>query len=392
MGFKLADLFVQFSVQGLDAVTKALDTVEKNLKGIEAQTQKVADAARSGFGAAAAALTGFVTAGVAMSTTGQVMQFQLERLSRIVAGLFGPEIRKVTDLLARFTSWLEQLSNAQKANLAVWLEAAAAALAFVVIVPRVVAGIGAVIAAVNGLTAAITAGEIVSGLAAILPVIGAIAAAATVFFAQTETGRGIVSGLWNTLKGLWEMISNALAPALQTLGSVFAQLGEWISRAVDVASEWANALLEQGAAALDAVIALISVLMDLLSPFVDGFLALARVLVSVVVPAIKLVTFILQGLAAALKTVDAWLRSILGLPARKDFTVKTTEDRGTLAPRVGGPESLADTYTRIAQATRLGSGQTDAEKAQSSLDKLVENTGQTNKILDAAQPIMARGR
>jgi len=63
------------------------------------------------------ALGGMVRQGIAASNVGQVLSFQMERLSRAIAGLFGPEIRKVIDLIGQFNTWLRQLTDQQRENI-----------------------------------------------------------------------------------------------------------------------------------------------------------------------------------------------------------------------------------------------------------------------------------
>src|SRR5258708_7902114 len=107
---KIADLFVLFSPKGVETVQTALNAVQGQLDKAQKTMSAVGNAATASFGVAAAAVTGLATAGLAMSVQGQVMQFQMERLSRTVGGVFGPEIQKLIGFIERLTSWIDHLS------------------------------------------------------------------------------------------------------------------------------------------------------------------------------------------------------------------------------------------------------------------------------------------
>jgi hypothetical protein len=70
----------------------------------------------------AAVMGGLVTQGLALSAQGQVMTARFQELSLTVAGLFGPEIRAVSQWIQDLTTWIRGLSDEQKDSIVWWLK------------------------------------------------------------------------------------------------------------------------------------------------------------------------------------------------------------------------------------------------------------------------------
>ncbi|MCC6421626.1 MAG: hypothetical protein IT429_25685 [Gemmataceae bacterium] len=205
--------------------TKGLD---RDLKGLQGTLQQVAQGVQHlgtltvvslGF-QAARAVEGYVRAGLGASAVGQTLQLQFQQLNAVVAGLFGPELRKLVEVVGQVVEKLRSLTDAQRENVARWVMAGAAALTVVAIAPRVISAIGGVITSMYSLA---TATGIASG--GILPLLGGIATAVVALGAGTEVGRQGFLGLWESarplLTQLWEVVEQ-LGTAFEPVAA-FAQ-------------------------------------------------------------------------------------------------------------------------------------------------------------------------
>jgi uncharacterized phage infection (PIP) family protein YhgE len=67
LSFNLADLFVQFSVKGAEALNKTFEQIQGHLQKIQSGANAVASAMDTAFGRARTTLVGLVTAGIASS-------------------------------------------------------------------------------------------------------------------------------------------------------------------------------------------------------------------------------------------------------------------------------------------------------------------------------------
>ena len=393
---KIADLFVQFSVQGTEAVKTALDAVKVRLDAVQKSVDAVGALATRAMAAGSVAIGGFVTAGIAASGVGQMLAFNMAVLSRTIAGLFGPEIRKAIDLIRSITIYIQSLSETQKANIAKWIEGAFAALTVLTLMPRVVAGINLVIVALKALTLAQTA----TGWGAIITGIGLILAALAAFLTATDSGRemlGQMTKAFEPLLALGQKLFSALTPVFAAIGSVlktiisvvvgivtalapmvalwarvmalFVQIGAlilnvllaptrvlWaligavfkllepiigaVMQIADAFGEVLDAVMEVFGVLTDAFAELFAALADLLDPVKDIFMDLARLLVDLIVPLIK-------QFAAYIRQAAADLRALLGLPKRSD---RGEGGRGALPPPVGGPEDIGNVFARMQAA------------------------------------------
>lgn len=250
--------------------------------------QRMSDHITVALGAGVAVVGNFVRQGLAAGVMGQVLSFQMERLALTMSGLFRPTIQKVIDGVSQLVNWINSLSNEQKANIAHWLEGAAAAAAVGVILPRIIAGIRGVAVAVVALGEAIAAGELATGIGAILPIIGLIAQAVTLIAVGTETGRSALGQLWETIKGvgkafadIWEKsgmpqfleaAGRALAVVLNTvtkLASSFANLFSRMMPNIDFGKIFETGLKSVVMLA-EAISAVVSGIMELIGAVWEG--------------------------------------------------------------------------------------------------------------------------
>jgi phage-related protein len=487
-GQALADLFVQFSLQGQQALQQALTGIRQDvtklhdglnafgqaatagftsaarllsplaplisrldvalldaqgsLATLQRGFQGVADAARIGFGVVVGSVGGFVTAGLHASALGEVFSFQLEKLSRTIAGVFRPELQKVVDLVTQFANWLNNLSQAQKASIAHFLEGAAAALGMALILPRIVAGVQALVGAVSTLTAALSAGLAVTGIGPVIQALGLLLSLFAGLLAGTAAGRSALSGLWQALQPLakafgelwqaiqpvFESLSKAAAAFVQALAPVLAAV-------VRVAAAVAGALAPVFAAlagVLEPALKLLGGLLELLAPILEavaglasavgqlgaalaevfggllgGLLDLLRSLFEALRPVVDflftVVKYVLDAIGSAIKAVAGLIRGTIGF-VKELFGIKTpppeekehrTGRRDALERRLGGMESIAGIYDRLAAAAIGGTAGfsargTPEEQAAEHLADIRRTSAKTADALSNARPLMAR--
>jgi hypothetical protein len=390
-GGNLANLIVQITSKGFDDLKTSLADIQTavgavvlaiNKLGVQMQeslkrpvqeatqaTDKlkeswgaVGSTINFALGAAQGVILGFVRSGLNASAMGQIFQLQMERLSLTIAGLFGPEIRKVMELVNRFTSWIQGLSQAQKENIVRWVEGAAAALAVGLVLPRVLAGVMALGAGIKALGAAITGSLASTGIGALLPLIGLVVQAMTAWLVGTEKGRSMLAQLWETLQKLSEAFSR-LGKALH-LDEMFAAFNDYLADSARLALATANAINQLAEA------------MGLLSKEQQKAQK----------PTQAQTFFDTLTLGPARRAAVGAARE-LGLLAPE----KTGEEkkRDMLLPRAGGFESLEATYQRIARAS-VGALSPE-EKAANNLEEINRQLAQgINVNVNNPRPEIAR--
>lgn len=244
---RLASLFVEFAAKGVSGVQQALAGVQQQIQNVAAGATAFGQVAEAAFGRAKIALVGVVTAGIAASSTGQVLHFQMEQLSRTVAGLFSPELLKLSQLLRTVTDWFRNLSDAQREMVARFALGGAAALAVATVLPRLVVGLGAAVAAIRAVTTAMVAFNVSTG--GIVVAIGAIIAA----FAAVGAGAQVVEGGLGKLFSSLQPIFEALSSVFQTLVTAFEPVLAVASKLFTVFAEVAAKLIEAFAPVLEVV-------------------------------------------------------------------------------------------------------------------------------------------
>lgn len=376
----LTDLLVKFSVSGESDVAGAMSKVKEGLAGVQVSVSKLDMVFQAVIGRIVAQIEGFARAGLSASAVGQALDFQMERLSRTIAGLFGPEIRKAIDLVAQLNHWIEGLSEKQKANVAHWVEGGAVALAFAAVLPQVVAGATAAAAAIETLTVVLATGEATLGDWAGL--VAVLAGGMTALGAGAIVGQGGLGALWETLKPLLATLQEAggkimaaFAPLLDTFQRVFQAFLPLVDAVGDMAGAVAELLAPIFEALGEAAILVMNV--------VEGIVRLATVVVQVVTAILKPIIDLVTWLLSKLNDLMAWLegRALNAKP-------KAAEEhggRGALAPRAGGPESVEAIWTRLAQASVMGTaGKSDAQKQ---LDKMQEQIDAQHETTDAVKGV-----
>jgi len=241
-----------FSAQGQENLQAALKGVKAQLDSIENGVKLVGPMMTQAFGAARERVESFVRSGIQSSTWGTVFQFQLDRLSRTVAGLFTPEIRKAVEGLNQFTNWLQRLSPHTKEFAASLLKGGVAMLAVATVMPKVTGAIFAAVPAVVSLTGAILGLEGSTGFGALLPVLGFVVTGLSALAAGAFVGTGGLGKLWNMVKPLAAGLSELWQSVTTALGPVVATIGDELTGALAVAADLFARMLPGVTAAVEA--------------------------------------------------------------------------------------------------------------------------------------------
>lgn len=110
----LSELFVQFSAKGVEETSRAFDTVEARARRTSSAIKDFGQQATAGLRAATAAMTGFTVAGLAGTTQGAQLTFQMQRLSREIASVALPVVTKLTSAVKGVADWFHGLSRGQQ--------------------------------------------------------------------------------------------------------------------------------------------------------------------------------------------------------------------------------------------------------------------------------------
>lgn len=340
-------------------------------------------------GAGAAVVGNFVRQGLSASAMGQVFSFQMEQLSRVIAGLFRPELERVLDGIGRLTNWIRGLTDAQKANISRWIEGGAAALAVGVVLPRIASGFAAITAAVKGLSAVLAGGGLLGGFGALVPLLGLVAQGMAAILVGTQSGRTTLAGMGETAAGL--------GSSLRELMASLARLGEALAPVVNLVVETVTPAINALAAAIKSLSS--DVLLNVvkwgaaIGTFATVLGIIPRVVAAIrsVIAAVRSLN-VAQTIFLALQGPKGWAQLAAGAAAAgaalavyqgieksagqlKDKAAKGAagaakkSNFGELERATGGFEDLQSTYKRIAQASiRATAGGKD--KQQEVIDRL----------------------
>lgn len=390
---KLADLFIEFATKGLTAVLGQIDSVQKSLQGFQTGADAAGKVATYAFATATASVGGFVRAGMQGTAVGEMLSFRMGELSRNIAGLFRPEIEKAISLVQSAVNWFRSLSDAQRANIARWIEAGIAGLFVATVFPRITAAIISVVTAIKTATAA------GAGLLGWLPLIGMLATAFVGMAVSGIIARDGLGGLWEMLQPLIDGLSRLAATLSRALMPVFEALVPVLTVVVDVLS-----LIVSGVA---TIVGWVENLTDALGVNILQWLTMTGVILG----ALKFIPWLISALAAItsaiirktiVQIVDNAIASkgvslirdlaiagaaygaakmLVPEPDDKDKKKGKGDAKGSrseLAPSVGGFEAPEAAYLRIAQASAK-IGMPDYPKQQ------FEATQETNRKLDGIQ-------
>src|SRR5262245_41118854 len=96
---RLAELVIQFTLEGVDKLHTALGQVQQSLARVTEGAEKMGKVATYAFAALSAPLLGFIRQGMQLSIVSEQLRFQMERVALALSGLFRPEIQKVIELV-----------------------------------------------------------------------------------------------------------------------------------------------------------------------------------------------------------------------------------------------------------------------------------------------------
>jgi hypothetical protein len=376
----------------------------------------LAQVATAGFAAITGSIGGMATAGFRGTVEGNRLAFQLQQLSREVAAVFSPVVDKAVEKIGELVTWFRSLSGQQQDQILHWTEAAVATLGFAIALPKVVAGIQFVVAAVSSLNAALAVGDILTG--GILPLIGLVVAGLTALAIGTDTGRSALSGLWKTLKQVWSALKpvgefiqnvfsaawNAVAPVIEAVGDALGKLWEALVPILEpvmrlgqaiggVLVEAGKILMEVFGLATDLVGVFTGAIADLMSAVGD----LAGSFLDVLKPALEIIldmlTMIVQFLAFVMRGFRERLQEARDLVGQYSSAGKGKysstggdfgEDQGhrSVTPAGAHFEAIGAQYKRIAEAG-LNATSNPVEVAKKQLTVLESIDGTLDKIAAA---------
>lgn len=335
-------------------------------------------------------LNSWVQAGLQASAMGQVLNFQFEQLSRTLAGLFGPEIQKLIDLVGQFVQWINNLSDQQKELIARLVEGAAAALLVAKVVPFLFSGIMMLVGGVQALVAAFVELDVASG--GILPVVGAVLTALAALAVGTEIGRSGMAELWKVIKpvvdafgALAQTIAAQLAPIISTLADAFLEVVGVVAELLPDVIELIQAGFEVLIPVLQIIVSILHLLMPLIKIVVELFVAWEKVIIHQLIGPLKALAFILNQIVSLMER--------LGLLPPPRALQPSTGNRGQAAPRFGGVDSDASAaYFRVAQASILATQgrRSHEDEVETQLRTIAANTDRTNdSVRRIPQPVGA---
>jgi hypothetical protein len=338
---KKIDLETQFGKAGA-----AMHMANEKLGVMKDGMSRIAGPAAAGFAILTGAVMGFVRAGLAGTVEGDRLQLRFQMLSREIAGVFMPVITAVTDKLTQAVQWFKHLTGENQNLIMRIVLGTAAALAFAMVLPKIVGGVQLVIVAFKFLSVAIGALGTEAGIASggILPLLGILitgAVALTAFLFSTKAGAGAL----HQLEAAGKRIADAVMPALNRL---MAALGDTMSNLAE----------------------------SVLPVFVTVFEAIAEAIIG----AANAVDFLLKKYAE----LPGWARTLVNIISpitmllgdQKKLTSGDTKQRQTPTLTGGGFEDFLASYKRIATASASG---------VNPQEQIVKNTQATVQKLDDAE-------
>ena len=268
MAETLAKQVIEFAATGLEAVKQGIEGLRAGMERANAAITAspiAIGAAVAAMNALVASTRSWVNAGIAGTLYGNQLQLQFTLLSREIAGVFVPTIRKVIDGLREVTQWFRQLTGDQQANIRHWVEAAAvAALVFKgiglvkgMVVSMAASLLGVLAPAFTALTGIVTSGALTMATAmnlltaGITAIIGLVVSAAT---AAATLGAGIAVGTASGRSALQSLVAQ-FRPLLQVLGEVYDAVAAALGPVLEAVGATIGATITEAVAAVRQFIA-----------------------------------------------------------------------------------------------------------------------------------------
>lgn len=417
-------------VKGVDSVQKALGTIHTQLQQVKSGMDTVGRAATYAFGAASLALGGFVRQGIAASNLGDVLRFNLEALSRNIAGLFTPEILRANRAIGDLVEWFRQLTDTQRENIVRFVEAAAAGLGLAMILPKIVGGLSALVKGYQAVTVALgvlgaTTGGVLTILGLVVSLLGGLGAAATVgekgieglfggfgtlqqtiteligqltpvFTALMDVGKQVFEALKPLIGAiliLFVEVAKAVGPLIVILGQALVPILEGLTNIVLVLASAINVNTIKWLAAIGAFAAMIAIVPRVIAAFtsiIAAFKALATAQViqlalsgpkgwAILAAGAAAAAVAVWGVNKAFESVNAQMAKATGGAAKA-----ATPGRGEAAMKVGGFEAIDEAYKRVfTAALKVTAGGQDVDVDAAQLGELQAIHLGVNRVEDA---------
>lgn len=386
---KLFDAFIEFSAKGIKPVQDAMQAVATRAQGATRAFEGLAlagQAAQSALSKVAAtvgltsvSLTGLIAAGVASSSVGQVLTFQMERLARTLAGFMGPELRKITELLGKLINWMDQLGHATKRNIAHWIQAGGVFSGMSLIFASLTAGAAAFAGAIGTALGGPALGAV---FATITTVLGAVLGTFVSITAAAATVQGGLQRLWEIIKPLIDTLKEAGAkmavafePLLPELEEIFRS---FIDGLIPAVRSFAATLIDLAPTIIECVRAL-AAFAQMCVRVLEVWEKMSRHLRNFLLPELRLFAMLMGK-----------LRDNGVLPEPESRPPSTMSgSTSTLPPRLGGMESITAAWDRIAQMSIAATvGKSPAEITNDKLDEANGHLRNMNAFMAAQRAIV----
>lgn len=200
---------------GSRSATDAGGKLAQSAQAVKGQSEKMATAGLAVAGAyayASSKLLGFVKAGLAGTTAGELLSFNISQLHRQIASLFLPVIEGLIKRIQALTDWFRDLSGEQQQSIARWAGLSVGMLGALTLLPKLITGFG------------LFGGVLRTAIVAnpFIVITGALVA----LMARTEEGRGALKDVGSTLleafKAVAELIAGVLIPVVEALTDVLS--------------------------------------------------------------------------------------------------------------------------------------------------------------------------
>jgi hypothetical protein len=271
----------------------------------------------------------------------------------------------VTSGLREVYTWFRSLTGAQQDSIRRWIEGGAAMLLVATVLPRIAAAItGMVMPAFSSLVVLVTRGAGAIGLAistafaGIPTLLGLLASVGAGFAVGTSGGRGILSGLLESIRPAWEGLKTFVADIHQQFAPTLTMLGESAGRVFKAVGEAIRSAMSSAGPALADIA-------DIIGRLVATFLpSLEQAFTKTLVFAVEVGAEAFRGLATAFRFVaNVFVESI---NVMKRGLANFTEGLSYLAeawPRLfgswinpGAMRAIADELRRPLELAEAASG------------------------------------
>lgn len=330
---KLAELFVQLTVSGWNALKGTLGAVNVALKtteGLAKGLRPFVELSEKAFNRLTLSIMGFVTAGLLGTAEGNALAFQMRLLAMEIAGIFLPTFDRVLHTVRSMVAWFKQLTGEQQETIARFVEMTVVGLGVFMVLGKITVALGALSKGLNILIGLGAGHPIILGLT-----LAALAASAAfaMWKTHTEGVAGTFSWAIEGVQKLWGWITNLAGGIADYFGPAVTKTFGYFSWALTNVMP----LLESVGTLISEIISLLA---DIFAPLVSTigtifdvtFQAMA-VVVRTVVDSLKLLVDSLIDLLKWTRDAMEWLGL---LEVRQQEAQEEESDRGKDFSGAGG--------------------------------------------------------